>query len=705
MHIFNKFYPFVEHLAEKVHNLGSDSLKIALCPTGNPPILTNSQLSDLNTLSTVNLDDVSLTVNSSSQTNGLYKLDVANKTITNTGSATGPFQYIVVYNDTPTSPVDPLIGYYDYGTGVTLSTNESMVINFDSTYGLLSIGVTGGSSTGISTLSLSLASSRTSGVAPLYVFFGATGTTSTGVSRPFHYIGYDWNFDDPTSMQPNAKGGVSAHVYDQPGTYTVTLSGRNQNGDTATITQDIVVFDPEVVFTGTNTVCFSNDADFTDSPFGATQVTTNLLSTVLTHAGNGKRLLLKRGHTFISSGNPEVTITTGPAHFGAFGSGISGDARGIYANNPIISVQPGVNEVFGFAWIGNDVRCCDINMVEGDLFASGCIGFDTHGTCVNSLLYRCSTSGFRTSMGYSHDTIEALGHSANEACSIVQCHFKDSHVTTTYCGGRGLGFINNYYDANDLSHLCRITFAQGCVVDGNLFEYPGTNRHCVKLHAAQNTGIYGVYSENVVVRNNTMRAGVPWMITCGAQDAISNELIRDVLIEQNLFLADAGSQSPVFIHCSNVTARNNLIVTVNGNGGIGSYAGFLVDENGITPYPSGIEIYNNTQYDHTAGGNETAILDIRKYATGETLLLYNNILDVDAGNSWVVYPNLPVSSQVDSQSNLHNLTFNFTNPATYDFTPGAGSAALGAGIEIYNFYDISGNVRSHNDVGAFERAS
>lgn len=554
-----------------------------------------------------------------------------------------------------------------------------------------------------SPITIDLQASRTTGVAPLSVFFNATGTTSTGVTRTFHRLGFELDFDDPTSPLPTSTGACSAHVFDAPGTYTVSLTVKDENGNTANVTVDITATDPDVVFAGTATVCFSTDGDFTGAPSGCTQVTTSSVATAMTHAGAGKRLLFKRGQTFIANGTG-FDAGVGPMIVGAFGTGTSPDARGIYANDPIFSVQAGAEDVQSFPFRGNDFRVCNITMVEGDAFAFNDVGFDADRTTTHALVYRCKTTGLRTSAGFSQDLIQTLSLDPHENATMAFNHWEDSRVTTTYCGGRNLAFLGNWYDTNVLSHLCRITWAQRGVVDGNIFDFPGTDRHCVKLHAAQDTALFGDYTEQVVIRNNTMHAGVPWMVTCGAQGNDVYELVRDVLIEQNLFLADTGSQSPVFIHCYDVTARNNLIVSVNGNGGLGTYAGFLVDENGITPYPSGIEIYNNTQHDHTGGGNETAILEIRKYAAGETLLLYNNILDVDAGNSWAVYPGWPAASQVDSQSNLRNLTFNFVNPATYDFTPGAGSAALGAGVAVPTFYDFLGLPRSHDDVGAFERA-
>jgi hypothetical protein len=140
MATFNKFQPFVENLAEKVHNLGSDQLKIAL--TNTAPTASNSVYADLTSpLSTTNLSGATpfnVTTSSSSQTSGTYKLVCADLTLTATG-AVGPFRYVVLYNDTPTSPADPLIGYYDYGSSISLANGETFTIDFDASNGVLTI--------------------------------------------------------------------------------------------------------------------------------------------------------------------------------------------------------------------------------------------------------------------------------------------------------------------------------------------------------------------------------------------------------------------------------------------------------------------------------------------------------------------------------------------------------------------------------------
>lgn len=145
MAVFNKLNGFVEHLAEKVHDLGADQLAVALSNTapGSESTSPNSStaacvLANVTQVSYTNLSSRNVTRNSSAQSGGTYKLDLADLTLSATGTV-GPFRYIYLYNDTPTSPADPLIGYYDYGSSLTLNSGESLTIDFDNTSGALTL--------------------------------------------------------------------------------------------------------------------------------------------------------------------------------------------------------------------------------------------------------------------------------------------------------------------------------------------------------------------------------------------------------------------------------------------------------------------------------------------------------------------------------------------------------------------------------------
>jgi hypothetical protein len=131
----SKFNSFTEALAEKVHNLGSDAITVAL--TNSAPVNTNTVLANITQVTYTFLNSRLLTVSGSVQTGGVYKLSITDKTLTSTGGSTGPFRYVVLFNDTATN--DELIGWYDYGTSITLGDGENLVLNFDDANGVLTI--------------------------------------------------------------------------------------------------------------------------------------------------------------------------------------------------------------------------------------------------------------------------------------------------------------------------------------------------------------------------------------------------------------------------------------------------------------------------------------------------------------------------------------------------------------------------------------
>jgi hypothetical protein len=145
MATFNKVNDFVEHVAEKVHNLGSDTLTVALSntapgsETSDPTADGNGVLANVTQISYTNLSTRVITTASSAQTSGTYKLTLTDLVLTASGGAVAEFRYVYIYNDTPTSPADPLIGYYDYGAGLTLADGDSLTLDFDGTNGVLTI--------------------------------------------------------------------------------------------------------------------------------------------------------------------------------------------------------------------------------------------------------------------------------------------------------------------------------------------------------------------------------------------------------------------------------------------------------------------------------------------------------------------------------------------------------------------------------------
>ena len=132
MAAFNKFNSFVELLAEKAHNLGSDTLRIAL--TNSAPVAGNTVLANITQIANGNgytTGGTAVTITASSQTSGTYSLVGNDVVFTASGGSMGTFRYQVLYNDTATN--DELIGWWDYGANVTLADTETFTVDFGAT--------------------------------------------------------------------------------------------------------------------------------------------------------------------------------------------------------------------------------------------------------------------------------------------------------------------------------------------------------------------------------------------------------------------------------------------------------------------------------------------------------------------------------------------------------------------------------------------
>jgi len=132
MAAYQKFEQFVLDLAEKVHDTGVDLIKIAL--TNTTPLVTNTVFANITEIGagngyTAGGDD---TTNTHAEVTGTLTVSVVDVVWTASGGTIGPFQYVVAYNDTPASPLDPLIAFWDHGSAVTLADAETFTVDFAS---------------------------------------------------------------------------------------------------------------------------------------------------------------------------------------------------------------------------------------------------------------------------------------------------------------------------------------------------------------------------------------------------------------------------------------------------------------------------------------------------------------------------------------------------------------------------------------------
>jgi len=129
---FQKFDQFAVDLAAGVHTLttAGSLLKCALTNTA-PVVATDAVLADITQIAYTNITEtlpIDVENVGAETPAGTWDVSGTDKVLNATG-AVATFRYVVLFNDTPTSPADPLIGFWDYGSGVTLASGESFTID------------------------------------------------------------------------------------------------------------------------------------------------------------------------------------------------------------------------------------------------------------------------------------------------------------------------------------------------------------------------------------------------------------------------------------------------------------------------------------------------------------------------------------------------------------------------------------------------
>lgn len=134
MATFTKFNSFITEVAAGTHaaalSADTDTLTVYLSNAA-PSAADDSVKTDLAEIANENGYTAPVDIqNAATQTAATITMTATDVTITASGGTVGPFRYAVVYNDTPTSPADPLVGSYDYGEAVTLADGESFTVDF-----------------------------------------------------------------------------------------------------------------------------------------------------------------------------------------------------------------------------------------------------------------------------------------------------------------------------------------------------------------------------------------------------------------------------------------------------------------------------------------------------------------------------------------------------------------------------------------------
>lgn len=573
--------------------------------------------------------------------------------------------------------------------------------------------------------------SRNTGVAPLSVFIDCTGTTDADTTRPFHDLHYEHSFGDlkrvnwaygaNVSASKNfAVGPVAAHVYETSGTYTITT--RITDGTTTlTVTNSIVVTNPDTYYSGTNTICIASIttpiAGSDGCPAGAAVYTQASFSTAInTYKATGKRILFKHDDTFTCAAAATINVT-GPATIGMYGTG----ARPIILLNATSGITLGSPTVTTM----QDWRIMDLD-IDGQASTAN-IPITANGNADQITMLRLYLHSAAAGISLSGSLLEYYATPANGGYSMHmfdQITIADS-VLFSFTTNNGiflwanhLAILGNSVDNNATGqHAVRIAHSAKGVISHNTFAYPALTKQAFTLRAVAYTsegcptgecmpiilpyGTYAALTSQTIVSNNKFIGGVSDqpVTVVPANPAVWDQRFQDIILERNWYTG-AGTQccwAMLGLTSQDVTVRNEVMNLT----GAGEHRGVQVNSAGTaSPAAENVNLYNNTIFSNDAT-NFTAFR------------VSNGAINIKVVNNLAYSPNVSGSffgSGFDYAAvKTNNTTTTNTSPALAvvppsilaDFRIGTTSYALNGGTSLYsatahdffNCADKNGNIR------------
>jgi Putative Ig domain len=568
---------------------------------------------------------------------------------------------------------------------------------------------------------------RSSGIAPLLVFFDATGTTDskvTGGATPFQNVSYSWTFGDTNASgtgmwaygsnaghnsKNSATGAIAAHLYVTPGSdssYVATVTafdGTNR----ASCQLSVTAYDPSEShgFPGTKTTCVSASgkpvAGSAECPAGAAVLQTSSISSALGSAfGSGKRVLFKCGDTF--SGGYTVAAGSSGWSIGAYGTCVNTSS-----GRPIFSIGSGgssltlnsSNTTAGPV----DGRISDIDF-EGH--GSGLVAITTGGgfNVQQVTLYNLYANGLTSSYYMSGGTQNGIVQSVMTGMGAKEGTFWNYAQNNCLNGSRALNcggtaaFANVAYSAvlgNDFNgagaatsnswETFRVSACRMCVFENNTFANASTGGGATfKLHSG-NTYItqatwIGQYTEMVEIADNvfTGTSGAQ-LVENSPQNNVTDERLRNIVVERNLFSGTTAVGRDILVSAVNETVRDNVFYVAS----TGPQYGVQIAERGIEPVPQHVEFYNNTCYARTHMGSCAGFDGSSMSAPGINSWAENNLFYDGGTNTTTIVndgsgntvsnntTNSSVNPEVANANGAYNMVADFAPAAAY-----SGAAAV-----------------------------
>jgi len=423
--------------------------------------------------------------------------------------------------------------------------------------------------------SAKLSASRTSGPAPLAVFFDATGTTDSAAD-PIRQIGYRFTFGDAQSgtwqysnrsRNEQIGGPLAAHVFEQPGTYTVQVTAKDAAGATSVASVTVTVESADATFSGTRTVCMSRSGDFAGCPSGAQQIAN---ASQWPTFQSGYRYLLHRGQDFtalnsLRFGNGSNGIVD--AQLAAFGSGakplignltlVSGRTPDTTWHKRIVVMDLDVQN------IAQDIAGIDVLLLRNSVTRGGMI--DIAGAFGYYVLNSTATGW--------HDPQNIF-----VVDNVVDRNFGGSDGNPMGIAGNATRFaiMGNSVDRT-YEHNIRIWQGNKVVVANNRLSGRAASaiRHALKIHSAGTDQVLSSFtggtlpssrSSYVQITDNKIgstESNINWLAASSPQNGESAEGLEYVIWEDNDFAYGTNYATDIAWAGRNMIGRGNRNITAN----------------------------------------------------------------------------------------------------------------------------------------------
>lgn len=452
--------------------------------------------------------------------------------------------------------------------------------------------------------------SRTEGVAPLSVFFDATQTPELA-GGSFVDSTFAWNFDegniDPNAKYKTASGFVAAHVFENPGTYRVSLSVSDPMGRQATEEVTITV----LPFTGQTYYVAEDGSDDNDGLSMSEPVQT--VGHALLELANqpNTRILFKNGDTF-NTRCVDATGRPGPVIISNYQDpdSPSDQAPTIY--------NTAVNTDYATIVLGNDWRIMNLRIRSGGSSAGreqgprypGGVTFDYDTN--NSLIYRLEQDNL------ANQWMDPYG----QYNTVAECNIHDVSGTGFSHDGDGGALIGNWvHDKGDQlpEHIFRLQGGTRYFIAFNTFEANVVNFDSLTIRGD---------SEKVVIYKNILDR----VTSINPQNTNSyEEYQKYVILDSNLFIgrdnppnystATPIRQLAITVAAKDIVIRNNIIYNYE--------FGIIIADDTVVGPSQRIKVYNNTSINMTPGSSfffinaDPACLDI---------VVKNNLIFDNAGS-------------------------------------------------------------------------